>query len=386
VYVDVTYRFPIGSDPMKMGTKLAVGQTAGSWGPEWEHRSAAFHEHLARVIATSEDADDRPTATVRFPGCDIEGDVGSLLTLIFGKFSMAGPAKVTAVALPPDFGRRPRCGMAGLRARLGVPERPLVMAIFKPALGLSATEHGDILREVGLAGIDLVKDDEIMADLPSAPTFERLDAGRRALDEVERRTGHRPLYAVNCTAFAGSVPDTARALVARGAEALLLNGLAYGVHAIEQARDAVDVPILLHPALAGALCGAPDHGLSYSALLGTLAAHTGVDAVLSPAHYGNMPLDHSEEAGIRDALRARGVAPVPSAGIHPGIVPRALGDYGSDVVLNAGTGIMDHPDGPAAGVRAFHEAIERHAAGLPFDPVGLPAGPLKRAVEKWGHA
>ena len=28
-----------------------------------------------------------------------------------------------------------------------------------------------------------------------------------------------------------------------------------------------------------------------------------------------------------------------------------------DVIFNSGTGIMDHPDGAAAGVRAFFEAL-----------------------------
>ena len=87
---------------------------------------------------------------------------------------------------------------------------------------------------------------------------------------------------------------------------------------------------------------------------------------------------------IRDALRARNVAPVPSAGIHPGVVPRALSDYGQDVILNAGTGIMDHPGGPADGVRAFFEALDRHGAGEPFTVVDDPSTPLDVALATWG--
>jgi 2,3-diketo-5-methylthiopentyl-1-phosphate enolase len=384
VSVDVTYRFPVGTDPEKMGLKIAVGQTAGSWSERWQHREGSFQDHLARVIATGADHDGAPTATVRFPAADIEGDLGSLLTLVFGKFSMAGPVKVVDIALDSAFGRRPAVGLAGLRQRLGVPERPLLMAIFKPALGLSADEHGEILEEVGLAGIDIVKDDEIMADLASAPTLERLRAGRRALDRVEEVTGRRPLYAINCSGGGGDVADRAQALRDAGAEALLLNGLTYGWHTVERVRDAVDLPIFLHPSLAGALCGAPDHGFSYRCVLGTLAAHSGVDAVLYPAHYGNMPFDPKEESAIRDTLRSRGVAPVPSAGIHPGVVPRALADYGNDVVLNAGTGIMDHPSGPAAGVRAFYEALDHHQSGKPFTLDALRPGPLREAVALWG--
>ena len=93
---------------------------------------------------------------------------------------------------------------------------------------------------------------------------------------------------------------------------------------------------------------------------------------------------HNEEGRIRDALRVRDVAPVPSAGIHPGVVPRALADYGNDVILNAGTGIMDHPDGPRDGVLAFFEALEHHHAGGSFAATDVPDGPLRRALEKWG--
>lgn len=382
--VRVTYRLPQGADPQKLGGKIAVGQTAGSWNAAWEHRAPAFAAHMAKVVDTFEGDDGHPHAVVEFPDADLEGDLGSLLTLVFGKYSMAGPLKVTDIELPQDFGRTPKVGLSGLRDRLDVHGRPFVMAIFKPALGLSAAEHGAVLKDVGLAGLDLIKDDEIMADLPSAPTAARLAAGRAALDAVQDATGRRPLYAVNCTGGGHGVVSRARQLEDGGAEALLLNGLAYGWHVVEQVRDAVDLPILLHPAMAGALCGAPDHGFSYRSILGQLAAHSGVDAVLYPAHYGSLPFAVSEEHAIRDALRARDVAPVPSAGIHPGVVPRALDHYGDDVVLNAGTGIMDHPGGPADGVRAFFEALERAIPGQPFDLDAIPDGPLRVALETWG--
>jgi 2,3-diketo-5-methylthiopentyl-1-phosphate enolase len=330
--------------------------------------------------------DGTAIATVQFPTANVEGDIASLLTMIFGKYSMAGPAKILDVRLPEGYGQRAKLGISGMRSQLGVWNRPLVMAIFKPALGLSAADHAQILSEVAAAGLDIIKDDEILGNLESAPTLERLRACLPVLEETQKRTGKPLLYAVNVTGRADQLLTQAKQLVEEGANALLLNVLSYGFSVLEAlAQDpAITVPIFAHPALAGAWCGAPEHGFSYAALLGNLMAHAGADAVLHPSHYGSLPFSAAEEYRIRDALRDRNVFPVPSAGIHPGIVPRAIADYGQDVILNAGTGIMDHPDGPTAGVNAFFEALEVAQPNQSFTLEQIAVGPLHRALEKWG--
>ncbi|MEW5790493.1 MAG: RuBisCO large subunit C-terminal-like domain-containing protein [Pseudomonadota bacterium] len=384
--VEVSYRFPPGVDARRQAQAIAVGQTAGSWDERFRHREAQLRGHLAEVVAVEALPDGAHLARVHFPLANVAGEIGSLLTMIFGKYSLAGPAKVVDLRLPADYGLRPKLGLSGIRERLGVHGRPLMMAIFKPALGLSAQDHAEILREVAFAGLDVIKDDEILPDLPEAPTLERLRACRPVIEEAARATGKELLYAVNLSGRADQLLAQARRLVAEGANALLLNVLPYGYAVLEAlaADPQIDVPIFAHPALAGALCGAPDYGLDYGVVLGTLMAHAGADAVLYPAHYGSLPFAAATEAQIRDGLRARGVFPVPSAGIHPGVVPKVLADYGADVVLNAGAGVMDHPQGPAAGVRAFFEALERAVPGEPFRLEELPAGPLRAAVEHWG--
>jgi 2,3-diketo-5-methylthiopentyl-1-phosphate enolase len=384
--IEVDYRFPPGIDAQKQAQVIALGQTVGTWDATFAHREASFLEHCAEVIALQPQTDGATVATVSFPLANVEGDIASLLTMIFGKYSMAGAAKVMAIRLPEDYGQRPKFGISGLRAQINVTDRPLVMAIFKPALGLSAADHAQILSQVAAAGLDVIKDDEILGNLASAPTLERLQACRPIIEETQQRTGRPLLYAVNVTGRADQLLAQAKQLVAAGANALLFNVLAYGFSVLEAlAQDPeVAVPILAHPALAGAWCGAPDHGFSYSAVLGTLMAHAGADAVLYPAHYGSLPFAATEEALIRDTLRNRNVFPVPSAGIHPGIVPQAIADYGQDVILNAGTGIMDHPDGPAMGVKAFFEALRSAKPGQPFILEQIPPGPLHRALQKWG--
>jgi 2,3-diketo-5-methylthiopentyl-1-phosphate enolase len=384
--IEVDYRFPAGVDVERQAKVIALGQTVGTWDASFAHRESSFSSHMGVATQVQPQPDGTAIATVRFPIANVEGDIASLLTMIFGKYSMAGPAKILDVRLPEGYGQRAKFGISGMRSLLGVRDRPLVMAIFKPALGLSAADHAQILSEVAAAGLDVIKDDEILGNLESAPTLERLRACLPVLEEARQRTGKPLLYAVNVTGRADRLLKQAKRLVEAGANALLLNVLSYGFSVLEAlAQDpAITVPIFAHPALAGAWCGAPDHGFSYAALLGTLMAHAGADAVLYPSHYGSLPFSAAEEYRIRDALRDRNVFPVPSAGIHPGIVPRAIADYGADVILNAGTGIMDHPDGPAAGVKAFFEALEVAQPGQAFKLEQIAAGPLHRALEKWG--
>jgi 2,3-diketo-5-methylthiopentyl-1-phosphate enolase len=385
--IEVDYRFPPGIDAARQAKVIAIGQTAGTWDERFAHRQESLQRHLAEVVSVETDVSGYSNARIRFPEINVENDIASLLTAIFGKYSMAGAAKVIGVHLPQSYGRMPKVGMTGIRERLGVRDRPLIMAIYKPALGLSAEDHAAILEQVAYAGLDIIKDDEIMGDLAVAPTSKRLEACRRVLDAVKIKTGRTVLYAVNVTGTADKLLEKARFLVKEGANALLLNVLTYGFSVLEAlaADTEINVPIFVHPAFAGAMCASADTGLAYSVVLGTLMAHGGADAVLYPAHYGSLPFDAQEEKKIRDSLRSRNVFPVPSAGIHPGIVPRVLADYGKDVILNAGTGIMEHPDGAAAGVQAFFEALSQVENKQSFELESLPQGALRRAIEKWGH-
>lgn len=361
--IEVDYRFPPEIDAQHQAKVIAVGQTAGTWDARFGHREKFLRSHLAKLIKGHTDPNGYSEATISFPEANTEGDIPTLLTMIFGKYSMAGVGKIIAVRLPETYGLRPKFGIKGIRQLVGASDRPLVMAIFKPALGLSADDHAAILKEVAYAGLDIIKDDEIMGNIEEAQTLIRLHACRQVIEEVKEKTGRTVLYAINVTSNVGgkTTPlETARLLVREGANALLLNVLSYGFSVLEAiaADPEINVPIFAHPAFSGAICASPQHGMTYSVVLGTLMAHAGADAVLYPAHYGSLPFEAAEEAKIRDILRSRDIFPVPSAGIKASNVPQVLTDYGRDAILNSGTGIMDYPDGSAAGVRAFFDALE----------------------------
>ncbi|UEN99885.1 RuBisCO large subunit C-terminal-like domain-containing protein [Acidiferrobacter thiooxydans] len=362
--VIATYRFPSGVDAGRQAEIIAIGQTLGSADARFAGREQALAACRGQVLEVRADGDGA-RAQVAFPAANTEYDIGTLLTMVFGKYSLAGPARLVDLRLPPDFGTRPRFGIAGLRARLGVAGRPLLMAIFKPALGLTAADHATLLRAVADTELDLVKDDEILGNLAQAPTRERLRACRPVIEAIRDRRGRDFLYAVNVTGRADTLLATARALVAEGANALLLNVLVYGYPMLEAlARDpAIGVPIIAHPALAGALALAPDHGIDYALVLGRLMRHAGADVVLHPARFGSLPFSAADESRVITALTDSddhwpAVFPGPSAGIKPAIVPALLADYGRDLVINAGSAIFDAATGPKAAVESFFAAMD----------------------------
>lgn len=395
--IKVCYEFPAGIDPEKQAKMIAVGQTVGSWGAQFSHREAAMQQHMGQVLSTKVLDSGRSRAVIGFPEINCENDTGSLLTMIFGKFSLAGPARIVDIELPENFGIPAKFGIHGIREKTDVFDRPFIMGIFKPALGLTAADHAGLLDQVAGAGLDIIKDDEINFNLTTAPTLERVKACAPVIEKHKQANGREILYAVNLSGRADQLLDNARRLIDAGANALLFNAISYGYSCLEAitAHPDIQVPVFTHPALSGAIGGATqgsnDYGISYPVLLGTLMKFAGADAALYPAHYGSLPFNAEDEYRIRDILRGtRGKhiasLPVPSAGIHPGIVGRALQDYGNDVALNAGSAIFDHPDGPEAGTRAFFEALERAQNGETLKIADVNEGPLKVALEKWGEA
>jgi len=357
--IRVTYRFPAGSDLEKMSRMVAIGQSAGTWSPRFEGRKDHLSGHLAEVVELFPNDKGGGLAIIDYPVSNCPDSTGALLTAIMGKYSMAFPMKVVDLVLPESYGVSPSFGIEGIRRSLEILDRPLLMAIFKPSLGLTAREHGEIFREAAFAGIDLMKDDEILPDIPECTALDRLASIRVVIDELWRVQRRRVLYAVNLSGRADQLIEKARILVSEGANALLLNVFAYGYPILESlaADPLVNVPLFCHPALSGVYTGPSDYGFSARVVLGTLMAHAGGDAVLFPTRFGNFPVLPEEESSLVATLQKSSIFPVPSGGVNPGSVFPLVQAYGNNQIINAGTAIMDHPDGVSEGVRAFKIAL-----------------------------
>ncbi|MGO4183128.1 2,3-diketo-5-methylthiopentyl-1-phosphate enolase [Paenibacillus sp. TAF43_2] len=399
-----TYRsYDDRADFNKKALSIAVGLTVGSWTELPEAQKANMEKHLGKVLSVTVHEPENAVPGERYadiriayPDINFSRDLPALLVTVFGKLSMDGKIKLMDLDVSEDFASAfpgPKFGLNGVRDLLGVHDRPLLMSIFKSVVGYDLANLQDQFYKQALGGVDLIKDDEILFENPLTPLEKRVEACMDAARRAEAETGQKLLYAVNLTGPTSALAANARKAIDAGANALLFNVLAYGYDVLHELSSdkSINIPIAAHPAMAGAMYPSPHYGISASLLLGKLMRLAGADLVLFPSPYGSVVMPKEENLAVKEALLAplhglKTSFPVPSAGIHPGLVPLILKDFGTDVVVNAGGGIHGHAMGTAAGGQAFRQAITATLNGVPLRNAAEQPGneALLAAIEAWG--
>ncbi|MFC4101010.1 2,3-diketo-5-methylthiopentyl-1-phosphate enolase [Paenibacillus xanthanilyticus] len=399
-----TYRcYDDQADFNKKALGIAVGLTVGSWTDLPEARKAEMEKHLGKVISVTvhepegaQPGERYADLKIAYPDVNFSRDIPALLVTVFGKLSMDGRIKLLDLEFSESFASAfpgPKFGLAGVRELLGVHDRPLLMSIFKSVIGHDLEGLREQFYKQALGGVDLIKDDEILFENPLTPLEKRVETCMAAARLAEQETGQKLLYAVNLTGPTSQLVANAKRAVAAGANALLFNVLAYGYDALHMLSSdpEINVPIAAHPSLAGAFYPSPHYGIAAPLLLGKLMRLAGADLVLFPSPYGSVVMPKEENLAVQAALidpslPVRASMPVPSAGIHPGLVPLILRDFGQDVVVNAGGGIHGHPMGTAAGGQAFRQAIAAAEQGLSLPDAAKQSGneALQTAIDLWG--
>ena len=385
----------------KKAEGIALGLTVGSWTDLPLLEQEQLRKHKGRVVqverlGTSTGYFPQPRTKgiikIAYPAANFSPDLPAILTTTFGKLSLDGEIKLIDLTFSEDLLTKfpgPQFGIEGIRQLTGVHDRPFVMSIFKGIIGHNLEFFSEQLKQQALGGVDFVKDDEILFDNDLTPFEQRITRGREVLESVYEQTGHRTRYAVNLSGRTYDLKDKAKKAVELGADMLLFNVFAYGLDVLQSLAEDKDIsiPIMAHPAVSGALTPSEFYGIANPLLLGKLLRVAGADFSLFPSPYGNVALGKEEVLGIEEALTNADLVnktlPVPSAGIHPGMVPQLIADFGNDSVINAGGGVHGHPGGAAAGGKAFRQAIDATLKSQPLSSAGLE---LKQALELWGEA
>jgi len=323
--------------------------------------------HVFGRIESVEQRDDRLFYVQISYAIETAGqEITQLLNVIFGNTSMQPDIQVADLALPASLLATyagPRFGIPGLRALLGVYDRPLLCTAIKP-IGLSAEALARMTGEFALGGIDLIKDDHGLADQVFAPYAERVKRCAEAVQEANQRTGRRSLYVANVTAPGRALWERAYLAKAAGAGGLLVAPGIVGYDRMQALADdpQLGLPILLHPALLGSFVAHPYTGMAHGVVFGLLGRLAGADVTIFPNFGGRFSFSREACLAIADAAKQplgglKPIFPAPAGGMRVERVDDMLAFYGVDAVLLIGGDLHRHPNGIYAASQRFLETV-----------------------------
>ncbi len=383
-------------DVLKRAGNFASGQTVGTWLPLPGITREMIDRYQARVVGCySMPGTDSPTSLLRiaFP---LENFGASLAMLMVG---LAGNDVSTAIrirlvdlelvgdAISAFPG--PKQGIAGLRCLTGVTDRPLILNMIKPCLGYSPEVGAELFYETGRGGVDLIKDDEVMANTSLSGVEQRVRAYLQSARRIAEETGRAPAYIVNITDRPARMRENARAALAAGARAVMVNFVMAGLDSLAElsAEFGESLCFLGHYAGVG-IMNAPTQGVSSAVMLGLLPRMAGADAVMimHPAERqgpGYLEYLQTVQAHRLPLGRMRQVCTAVGGGITPLNAAAICRDLGPDTILGVGGAIQGHPDGAAAGAKAMLRAVEAAAKGVALEEAAAQCPELQTAITAW---
>jgi len=301
--------------------------------------------------------------------------------------------KLQDLQLPQPFAEAypgPQFGIAGTRKLTGVYNRPIIGTIIKPSVGLSPEETAGLVKILVEAGLDFIKDDELIAGPPYSTVEQRVRAVMPVINRHAEKTGKKVMVAFNIT---GEIDEMLRrhdTVLNAGGTCVMVSLNSVGLTGLSYLRRHCQLPIHAHRNGWGMFDRHPLLGMSYRAYQ-KIWRLAGVDHMhVNGLRNKFCEPDESVVASARECLTPMlggfTVMPVFSSGQWAGQAPdtyRALNSV--DLMYLAGGGIMAHPGGPAAGVRSLRQAWEAAMQQIPLAEYAKSHPELKQALEKFGN-
>lgn len=286
----------------------------------------------------------------------------------------------------------PGFGVEGTRRLAGVSDGPLIGTIVKPSIGFSPEDYATRVQALAEAGLDFIKDDELMADPPHCPLVERVNAVMPVLKEHAQRTGKMVMYAFNITADCDQMRAYHDHVLRSGGTCVMVTLNTVGSAGVLTLRRHSQLPIHGHRTGWGMFTRHPGLGMAFQPYQ-ALQRLAGADHLHVSGFQGKF-WDSDETVGkaaracltpLDQTPAGQPVMPAVSAGQWGGQAPIAYEWIGcSDLLYLAGGGIQGHPDGMAAGVAAIRAAWQATMDGVPLEEAAASCAPLASSLRVFG--
>ncbi len=337
-------------------------------------------------------------ADIAFPLDAIGTDLSALMTIaIGGAYSIKGLSglRIVDMKLPDAYADAhpgPQFGLAGSRRLTGVQDRPIIGTIVKPALGLRPHETAEIVGELIGSGVDFIKDDEKLMSPAYSPLSARVAAIMPRILDHEQKTGKKVMYAFGIShADPDEMMRNHDLVVKAGGNCAVVNINSVGFGGMTFLRKRSNLVIHAHRNGWDILTRHPSLGMDFK-VWQQFWRLIGVDQFqINGIGVKYWEPDDSFVASFKAVTTpifspADCCLPVAGSGQWGGQAPETYRRTGRtvDLLYLCGGGIVSHPDGPAAGVRAVQQAWQAAVADIPLVDYARTHPELARSIEKFG--
>jgi ribulose-bisphosphate carboxylase large chain len=300
--------------------------------------------------------------------------------------------KLMDIELPASYGDHfsgPAFGIEGCRQLTSVSDRPLIGTIIKPSVGLTPDETASMVSVLATAGIDFVKDDELMSSTGNSEFNERLDVVMNVINQHADRTGKKVMYAVNISGEIDEMLRRYERVVEKGGTCAMISINSVGLSAAKKICDQGAMAIHAHRNGWGMLNRHPLLGIDFRAyqkiwrFAGVDQLH--VNGIQNKFWESDDSVVASIEACLSPLFNQKKPLPVVSSGQWGGQAFETWRRAKTvDLLYMAGGGIMAHPLGAAAGVLALQQAWKAAVDGLTLEEAAKLYPEFGKSVEKFG--
>ncbi|WKN41242.1 ribulose-bisphosphate carboxylase large subunit family protein [Tunicatimonas pelagia] len=333
--------------------------------------------------------------TLSWPIENVGTNLSNLMATVAGNLFELAPfsaLKLLDITLPEAFQQAypgTQFGTLGTRKLIGVDNRPIIGTIIKPSVGLSPEQTAQQVKTLIEAGLDFIKDDELMGDSPHSPFEQRVDAVMDVINRYADQHGKKPMFAFN---LSGDIDDMLRRhdyVLQKGGTCVMASLNWVGVSGIAKLRQHSQLPIHGHRNGWGLYARSEAIGLEFP-VYQTIFSLAGADHIHTNGIRNKFcETDESVLRSIKACLNPQGggypVTPVISSGQW---AEQAHDTYQAiqsvDLMYLCGGGITGHPGGLAAGVRSIQLAWEGAMQGKTIYDLQNDHEEIQQAIELYG--
>jgi ribulose-bisphosphate carboxylase large chain len=246
-----------------------------------------------------------------------------------------------------------------------------------------------MVKTLAAAGIDFIKDDELMSSSANSCFEDRVDTVMQVINEYADKTGKKVMYAFNISGEMDEMLRRYEKIVSSGGTCAMVSINSVGLSAIKKICDQGQLAIHAHRNGWGMLTRHPLLGIDFKAyqklwrLAGVDQLH--VNGIQNKFWESDDSVVNSIEACLTKMFEHKTVMPVVSSGQWGGQAFETWRRTKTvDLLYMAGGGIMAHPMGPAAGVTALQQAWKAAVDGLTLEDAVKAYPEFAKSVEKFG--